>query len=153
MGSAMLGLGVRLAVWGLLLLIGVNGPANAVAPTGVDQRTALWTYRASNGVTYEVQMDNAGLISTVSIAGPPSSFRLQSGIGLGSSYSAVLNRYGFPDKHAVRRQPAAVGHAGGAAAVNDRPGRETEIEYTERHQIAFTLQDNRVTRIVLRLGE
>lgn len=88
---------------------GFSGPSNPPSGGigGGDTQTRIETemvyvYRVKGGSTYLFQVNRDGRVVQISAYGikPDKNVRTARGIGLGSTYQAVVLAYGYPDEHA-----------------------------------------------------
>lgn len=116
---------------------------------------AMWTYRRQGGVTMEFLINEDGLVAEISVSGRSFGTSTGKGIRLGSGYSALLNTYGFPDSHRIISiaqsgvQPAAMPYS----SVVRSGGQVTQVTYSSKHNVAFTLLNNQVVRMTVALAE
>jgi len=116
---------------------------------------ALWTYRRQGGVTMEFLINEDGLVAEISLSGRTYGASTGKGIHLGSGYSQLLTIYGFPDSHRIISigqsgvQPAAMPYS----SVVKSGGQVTQITYSSKQNVAFTLLNNRVVRMTVALAE
>jgi hypothetical protein len=116
---------------------------------------ALWTYRRQGGVTMEFLINEDGLVAEISVSGRTFPASTGRGIHLGSGYSQLLTIYGFPDSHRILSvtqtgvQPAAMPYS----SVVKSGGQATQVTYSSKHNVAFTLLNNQVVRMTVALAE
>jgi hypothetical protein len=116
---------------------------------------ALWTYRRQGGVTLEFLINEDGLVAEISLSGRTFPASTGRGIHLGSGYSQLLTTYGFPDSHRILSinqtgvQPTAMPYS----SVVKSGGQATQVTYTTKHNVAFTLLNNQVVRMTVALAE
>jgi hypothetical protein len=116
---------------------------------------AIWIYNRPGGVTFEFLINEDGLVAQISLSGRSYNAALSRGIRLGSSYSQLLNIYGFPDRHLILTvgqigvQPAALSQAAMVRSNNQA----NQVTYSSKHNVAFTLLNGRVVRMTVALAE
>jgi hypothetical protein len=114
---------------------------------------ALWTYQMPNGVTYDFLINEDGLVAQITVTGRSSSARTAKGIGLGSSYSEVLSKYGFPEQQLLTPVAAAgiQQNRMSYSAMVRSGGQVNQIIYPDDHHVAFTFLNSRVVRVTVAL--
>ena len=76
------------------------GAFGATSSTVARQQEVTWIYDRPNGVSYEFLIGANGTVSQIRATGyKGGNIRTARGIVLGSSYSQVVSRYGFPEEH------------------------------------------------------
>lgn len=70
----------------------------------------VYVYRVKGGSTYLFQVNRDGRVVQISAYGikPDKNVRTARGIGLGSTYQAVVLAYGYPDEHATSGNVAVI---------------------------------------------
>jgi hypothetical protein len=138
---------------------GFGGPASGFGGQNQQQpsqgNAAMWTYRRQGGVTMEFLINEDGLVAQISVSGRTYPTSTSKGIRLGSGYSQVLTKYGFPDSHRIM----ALGQSGVQQAampyssVVKSGGQVQQVTYSSKHNAAFTLLNNKVVRMTVALAE
>jgi len=93
-------------------------------------KEATYIYDKPNGLTYAFLLSPSGRVIQITVAGYKDAARTSRGIALGSTYSAVLSKYGFPEQQAVE-------------------GDTVFLSYASRAHVAFQLIHNKVVSIMV----
>jgi hypothetical protein len=107
-----------------------NAPSPAAAPSAPNGEVTL-VFQKSNGVTYQFLLSPSGSVIQITALGyADAATKTSREVTFGSSYSQVINRYGYPEDQS---------EANGVAV----------LDYSKRAHVAFELLNNEVVGIVV----
>jgi hypothetical protein len=113
--------------------MGAAGAASSDATGGdttVAPDDALYVYQKPNGVILEFLATADGRVIQIEVLGYKGSAKTERGITLGSSYSTVIDKYGYPESL-------------------DASNGVTTMKYLDKQHVSFQLHENKVVGITV----
>lgn len=96
-------------------------------------------YIFPKNLSYEFVLSPNGRVLSIKVIGYSSSVRTSRGIGLGSTYAAVVEKYGYPEDHSLTASN------GGEPVLT--------ASYMSRDHVAFRFVDDKVVAIIVSAAE
>jgi hypothetical protein len=106
--------------------MGPNGTAGTSTPTD----EVLYVYQRSGGIILEFLLSPDGRVIQIEILGYKAATKTSKGVGLGTSYSTVIDKYGYPESQ-------------------DSTGNALTVKYLDKQHVSFQLHQNKVVGITV----
>jgi hypothetical protein len=124
---------------------GYGGPAMGGYAAQTDPGEAFtsadisrYYYMMPRGVTYEFVLSPNGRVLSIVVASYKADIHTSNGIGIGSTYAQVVQKYGYPEDHTLE-------HTG----LND----VLTTSYMNKYHVAFRFVHDRVASIIVSAAE
>lgn len=111
------------------------GPGEAFTSADISR----YDYVFPKNLAYEFVLSPNGRVLSIKVFGFKSSVRTSRGIGLGSTYADVVEKYGYPEDHSL------TGQSGGEPILT--------ASYTNRDHVDFQFVDDKVVGIIVSAAE